>query len=258
MQTPERHPPKHGTPKKALPRKSVIRSFRYAWEGVLFAFSTQRHMRAHAFIIGLVLFAAFGLGVTTEQLLHLLLAMTMVLVAEMFNSAIEQTVDLTVEGFDPRAKTAKDMAAGAVLIAAAYATLVATLIFFTDGRLAAIFANLPFPPPRPKIGVMQIVIVGSIGLAVFITWVKHITRRGTFWRGGVISGHTALGFLIACSIAFLTRSLPVTCLALALALLVSQSRIQARIHSLSEVLLGGLIGAAVAVVLFLWPEVQPQ
>jgi diacylglycerol kinase (ATP) len=224
---------------------------------VLFAFSTQRHMRVHAFIIGLVLFAAYGMGVTTDQLLHLLLAMTMVLVSEMFNSAIEQTIDLTVEGFDARAKTAKDMAAGAVLIAAAYSILVATLVFFTDGRLAAIFANLPFPPPRPKIGAIQIVIVGSIGLGLIIAWAKRVTRRGTLWRGGIISGHTALGFLIACSIAFVTHSLPVTCLALALALLVSQSRIQARIHSPTEVLIGGLLGAAVAVVLFLWPDVLP-
>jgi diacylglycerol kinase (ATP) len=215
-------------------------------------------MRVHAFIITLVLIGAYGLGVTTYELLHLLQAMAFVLVAEMFNSAIEQAIDLTVEGFDQRAKTAKDLAAGAVLIAAAYSIVVAGLVFFADGRLINAFANLPFPPPRPKFGVLQIVVLGSLCLAIFITWAKHITRRGTFWRGGVISGHTALGFMVATSIAFLTRSLPVTCLALALALLVSQSRVQARIHSPLEVLLGGLLGFAVALVLFLWPEVQMQ
>ena len=91
-------------------------------------------------------------------------------------------------------------------------------------------------------------------LSILITYVKKATRRGTLWRGGLISGHTAFGFLIATAIGIVTRDLAVTALALALALLVSQSRIQARIHSPSEVLLGGILGIIVAFILFMWPS----
>jgi len=72
--------------------------------------------------------------------------------------------------------------------------------------------------------------MGAIFLAVFTIWIKWRTGRGTALRGGIVSGHTALGFLLATSIVILTRDLAVTLLAVALALLLAQSRIQARIH----------------------------
>jgi diacylglycerol kinase (ATP) len=231
--------------------KSVLRSFRFAWEGLYFVFTTQKHMRVHVLMITLVLIAAWGLGVTTYELLHLLSAFALVLITEMINTAIEQTVDLTVTTYDPRAKVAKDVAAGAVMLAAAYAVVVGTLGIATSDTFWSIIKHLPEGPPPARLGPVQAVLIGAILMGIFITWAKQKSGHGTFWRGGVISGHTALGFLIATSIVIITRSPAVACLALALALLISQSRIQARIHSPLEVVIGGVLGIVVAIIIFL-------
>jgi len=234
-------------------RKSVLRSFNFAWEGLTFCFATQRHMRVHFAIMALVLFGAWGLRVAQDELLQLLTAMVLVLITEMVNTAVEYAIDLSTDGYDPRAKVAKDVAAGAVLLAAVYSITVGILIFANNPRLMQIVHNLPAQRVWPQVGVIQLVVIGLLLLSVLITYVKKATRRGTLWRGGMISGHTAFAFLMATAIAIVTHDLAVTALALALALLVSQSRIQARIHSPSEVLIGGILGIIVAFVLFMWP-----
>lgn len=245
------------TPQKDTPwrheRKSVVRSFRYAWDGVIFVFVTQRHMRVHAFIIALVLFGAWGLGVSGLELLHLFSAMALVLIAEMLNTVVEMIVDLIVDSYNPQAKTIKDIAAGAVLIASVYALAVASVVFFTNPRLREVFAQMPYPPRPTQVAAIPLVLTGAGMVLVLIAWLKYRTRRGAFWRGGVVSGHTALGFMFATSIWIMTRDLAVTALALALAVLISQSRLQARIHSLLEILIGALIGIVIALLIFLWP-----
>lgn len=240
-------------PPVARDRKSVLRSFNFAWEGLAFCFATQRHMRVHFAIMTLVLLGVWGLSVTQAELLQILLAMALVLMAEMINTAIEYTIDLTTDGYDPRAKVAKDVAAGAVLLAALYSIIVGVVVLSANPRLNEILQHLP-PQTPPRLTLIQVVVLGLIFLSVLITWVKKSSGRGTLWRGGMISGHTAFGFLIATAIAIATRDLAVTLLALALALLVSQSRIQARIHSPREVLIGGILGIIVAFVLFMWPS----
>ncbi len=234
-------------------RKSVLRSFNFAWEGLAFCFATQKHMRVHFAIMFLVLIAAWGLRVDLQALLHLLLAMALVLITEMVNTSLEYTIDLSTDRFDVRAKVAKDVAAGAVLLAAVYSVVVGLLIFATNDRLAQVIRGLPPDFSTPHIGVVQIVVLGLMFLGIVITWVKKSTGRGTLWRGGMISGHAAFGFLIATTIAIVTRDLSITSLALALALLVAQSRIQARIHTPIEVLVGGVMGIILAFVLFMWP-----
>jgi diacylglycerol kinase (ATP) len=239
-----------GTPPSPRGSKSVLRSFRFAWEGLSFVFNTQKHMRVHILTMTLVLIAALGLKVTTYELLHLLSAFALVLITEMINTAIEQAIDLSVKTYDPRAKVAKDVAAGAVMIAAAYAVAVGSIGIATSETFWNAVWNSPRTPPEPHFGVLQAVVIGTILLAVSITWLKRATGRGTFWRGGIVSGHTALGFMIATSITIVTRNNAVACLAIALALLVSQSRVQARIHSPMEVVLGGILGIIVGVAIF--------
>ena len=233
-------------------RKSVALSFQHAWDGVQFCFDTQRHMRVHFTLVALVLLAAWTLGIDGTPFLHLLAAAAVVLVAEMINTALEAATELIVEGYDVRVKVVKDVAAGAVLIAAIYAIIVAILVFSSAERVGEVFSNWPEPTTPPHLDTLQLALIGSVLLAIFISWLKHATGRGTFWRGGVVSGHSALGFLAAVMIMVLTQDLAVMILALSLALLLLQSRVQARIHTLAEAFLGALAGSMVAVILFIW------
>jgi diacylglycerol kinase (ATP) len=229
--------------------KSTLRSFQYAWEGLAFAFSTQKHMRVHAVVIALTIAAALGLDVAPAAFLNILLAMTLVVVTELFNTSIEHAVDLAVDHYDPRAKVAKDVAASAVLVASGYAVVVAFFVFAYSSALPKVMQGLGLPR-HVQFGSLQMAAVGMVLVALVIATVKHVTGRGRFAFGGPVSGHAALAFLFATGIVFITGNVSVALLAMALATLVAQSRVQGGIHSLLEVVLGGVLGSLLGFLLF--------
>jgi undecaprenol kinase len=113
-----------------MPKKSFLSSFGFAAEGIRYAMITQRNMKVHGVATLLVVLAAIVLGVSSIQWLFLLLAITLVLMAELFNTALEAVVDLASHDIHPLAKAAKDTAAGAVLLTAAFAVIVAIMVFY--------------------------------------------------------------------------------------------------------------------------------
>lgn len=233
--------------------RSIADSFDNAFEGLYYVFNTQPHMRVHTVIVALVLLAAWGLGVSKTELLHLLLPMVLVISAEVINTALEELVDMQVEGYQEKARIIKDVAAAAVLVSSFYALLAGTMIFATNENLRGLFTRSPHMPARPVLGPLQIVLVGMLLLGVAVVWIKRATGGRYVLTGGFASGHTALGFLIAASIAIISGSAELAALALALALLLAQSRLQSDIHTLSEVALGALIGIIIALIVFAWP-----
>lgn len=105
---------------------NLIVSFKYAWAGLSYAFKTQRNFRLHV-VIGVL---AVGLGVFLQvsgvEMAAIALTSGAVLSMELLNTAIESVVDLTVQqNYHELAKIAKDCAAGAVLVSAIVAMLVA-------------------------------------------------------------------------------------------------------------------------------------
>jgi len=252
--TDERDP--QNRPDRPWKRRSTLDSFHHAFEGLYYAFRTEPSLRIQSIMAALVLLAAWGFGVAHLELLHLVLAMVLVLTAEVLNTAIEGFIDLELDHYSEQAKVVKDVAAASVLICAIYALLAGVLIFATNENFAGLFRFPPEFPERPHMGPLQIVLIGMLLLAVIIVWIKRATGWRSFLTGGVISGHTALGFLVAGSIALVTRSPAVSALALALALLLAQSRLQAGIHRLSEVAVGALVGILLALLLFAWPIVS--
>ncbi|HEX6664317.1 MAG TPA: diacylglycerol kinase, partial [Gaiellaceae bacterium] len=110
-------------------RPSIIQSFNYAIEGVVHVLRTQRNMRIHFAVAFAVIFIAAAAGVSRIELIALLISIAFVLVAEMMNTAVEGAIDAATTSFDPMAKLAKDIAAGAVLIASVNAVAVGYLVF---------------------------------------------------------------------------------------------------------------------------------
>jgi diacylglycerol kinase (ATP) len=104
-------------------------SFQYAWAGLTYAFSTQRNFRVHT-IIGII---AISLGLFLRipgfELALIGLTIGLVLTLELLNTAIEAVVDLAVDTqYHELAKIAKDCAAGAVMVSAIAAVMVAALL----------------------------------------------------------------------------------------------------------------------------------
>lgn len=110
---------------------NLLVSFQYAWRGVRYAFVTQRNFRIHTGIGIVAVSLGVVLKVTAVEMSVVALTCGLVLVLELLNTAIESVVDLTVgHSYHELAKIAKDCAAGAVLISAIAALLVASFVLF--------------------------------------------------------------------------------------------------------------------------------
>lgn len=107
----------------------LFTSFRYAWAGVSYAFSTQRNFRIHTVVGCLAVVLSIYAHVEPVGIALITLTSALVMVLELLNTALESVVDLTVgQSYHELAKIAKDCAAGAVLISAIAAVLVGSCI----------------------------------------------------------------------------------------------------------------------------------
>jgi diacylglycerol kinase (ATP) len=228
---------------------SIFESFNFAFEGIIHVLRTQRNMRIHFLVAALVLILAFASGVDREELIALLLAIAFVLIAEMINTAVEGTIDVATTSFDPMAKLAKDIAAGAVLIATATAVAVGYLVF--SERLARPSSRLL---DKLRDAPVDLTLIALILTIIVVIATKALTGRGTPLRGGLPSGHAAVafaGWMAATYVLSDSRHrFLVSSLTFLMALLVAQTRIESGVHSTLEVAYGGLIGALLTLVLF--------
>jgi diacylglycerol kinase (ATP) len=227
---------------------TLLHSFNYAFEGIIHVLRTQRNLRLHFLAAILVFVAAIALGVTRLQLIALVLAIAFVLVAEMLNTAIEGVIDVSTTSFDPNAKLAKDIAAGAVLIASIAALGVGYLVFedAAGKRGTHVLDRVRNAPATLTLATLVLVI-----LLVIAT--KAWTGKGTPLRGGLPSGHAALAFSGWIAVTYLVgdqHRFIVSSLALIMALLVAQTRVESGIHSWPEVAYGGALGALVTLAIF--------
>jgi len=233
-------------------RPSLLQSFNWAFEGIVHALRRERNMWIHFGAAVLVLVAALFFSLTRTEVVAILVAISFVLITEMVNTAIEHVVDLVTDDVDPRAKIAKDVAAGAVLVATINALAVAYLVFYDKliGMPYSVLRTLRTSPVDLAVVVIVLVILAAV-------IVKAVTRRGTAFHGGMPSAHAAVAFAgwVAVTI-FATQTayaLPISAIGLLMAVLVAQSRVQAGIHTTLEVAVGALLGVGISVLVFrLW------
>lgn len=110
--------------------KHFLDSFRHAFEGVITIFKEERNMRTHVLLGIFVLICCWFFKVSWSEWLWMILSIFLVIVMEVWNTVIENVVDLiTNHDYYPLAKKAKDMAAAAVLMTAGFAVIVAIVIF---------------------------------------------------------------------------------------------------------------------------------
>ncbi len=181
--------------------RSILWSFNYAIEGIVYTLRTQRNMRVHMVLAVLVGAGCLLLGIERMQLVAVVFAISLVFVTELVNTAIEAAVDLSVERFDPLAKIAKDVAAGAVLCAAVNALIVAYLVLYEPVR-ALMQRGLDLVTFSSAD--LTVIALGLTMLAVLI--LKAVSREGTWMQGGWPSGHAAIAFGAATMLGFMTGS----------------------------------------------------
>lgn len=211
-----------------------------AIEGILWAAKTQRHMFFHLMAAILVMIVALMLRLTLQEFALLAFAIILVLFAELVNTALEVVVDPVSPEYHLLARRAKDVAAGAVLMASIGALVLGWLAFsrflFGSGAVAG-DSSLRM---TGNLAVISVVIV-----ILLVVLIKSRFGHGQPLHGGMPSGHAGVAFSIATSVAFADVGLLVILLAWFLASMVAQSRILLKIHSLTEVFVGGLLGVLI-------------
>lgn len=220
-----------------MKNKKLVESLNYAIMGIIESIKRERNMQIHIIIGSLVLGFCFYSDLNRSEIILVIFAISFVIVSEMINTAIECTLDALIDYYDPLVKAAKDVAAGAVLIAAINSIVVGYIVFWD--KVKPITENI-----RDRILRSNPHTIFSILIVVtFITLVMKISSgKGTPLKGGMPSGHSAIAFSIATIIAYYSKGLLVTLLGFILAIIVAQSRVDSNIHSILEVILGSILG----------------
>ncbi len=233
-------------------RRNTLKSFTWAFEGIVYVLRTQRNMKIHFAVALAVIIGSLFFELSRSEMAVLLISIAFVLVMEMINTAVEAAIDTFGTAFDPMAKIAKDVAAGAVLIAAVNALAVGYLVFFD--RIAepsrVMVQNVRQSP-------MHLSVIALVAVVLLAIVSKALLHRGTPFHGGMPSGHSAVAFAGWTAITYISAPLQygilISILAFLMAVLVAQSRVESGIHSFMEVFLGALLGILVTTIFFqLW------
>jgi diacylglycerol kinase (ATP) len=223
-----------------------LESLNCAIEGILWAAKKERHIRYHFFVTLALIFSALFFNVTALEFFLLVLAALLVIFAELINTAIEAVVDLITEEYNETARRAKDVAAGAVLLTSVGAIILGYLVL--SGHLFPLFETESTLTQEPRGSVPAGALLMVIILVILL---KAHFNHGTPMRGGMPSGHAAIAFSIATSTLLFSNNFMISLLVVLLAMLVSESRLLMKIHSLLEVLYGAILGSSITLLAYL-------
>ena len=197
-----------------MQERKFVESFNASVEGFIYVLKTERNMRVHFLAAFFFILLAIYLNFTYLELLALSITITLVLVSEMINTAVELIVDMIKSDFHPVARIIKDVSAGIVLLTSINAVVAGYILFFR---------KLPFNVSEAMENVRRspwhitfIALILVFGATIIG---KMLSRKGTPLRGGMPSGHSAIAFCAWTAIVFMTKNSVVIALTFLMAFL---------------------------------------
>lgn len=228
--------------------QKFLKGFDYAYEGLVWAINHEKNMKFHMLILAILLVGSLFFNLSRVEMITLVFAVCFVLAFELINTSVEQAVNLASKGkYSSFAKASKDLAAAATFIAALNALFVAYLIFFDKfiDFYNSVIVRIVRRPSHLAIITLSLVIV----VTIFLKGVFY-EGHGTAFKGGFVSGHTSIAFGIATIGMFLTTDPLIRLMLIGLALIVAESRYEANIHSMAEIIRGAILGTSMAMAIF--------
>lgn len=222
---------------KKWKKNSYIDGINIAIMGIIDAIRTEYHMKFHCFCTVIIIVLCLLMNLPKLDILLLSISITLVWITELINTALEATVDLVTTEYNLLAKRAKDIASGAVLVASINALIVGFFVFEKKIEINFIesFYRIRNSHQRMFLFILLVIIILVISL-------KLIFKKGTPLSGGIPSGHSALGASLFTIIISLTNSYKIFVLAFLMLILIIQSRIEGKIHTVFETILGAFLG----------------
>ncbi len=225
-----------------------IDSWKNAFNGIIYATTTQSNIKRQLLIAVAVVIISLFFDLNRAEFLCFLFTIVLIIFAEMVNTAIETVVDLYIDVYHPKAKIAKDVAAGGVVITTINAVIVAYFLFFD--KIADIglnfIKNVTNSPSHLAFAIMVITIIAVLALIAYAKSNKHKALNEKF----VPSGHVTIAFAANTIIWVLTKNFIVLILSLIMAILIAESRIAAKEHKLSEVIFSACLGTFLVLILY--------
>lgn len=223
-----------------------------ATNGIIYSATTQRNIRIQLVLAVIVMVLSLFYGLNTAEFLCLLFAVFMVIFAELINTAIETVVDLFVDVYHPKAKISKDVAAGAVVLAACNALVVGYFIFFKEENLKAIsdsiFNNMVKSPLHLAFVAIMLVIIAVIAMKASCS--KKKERGQLIKEGFVPSGQSAIAFAALTAIWLNSKDIVTFTLALILSILIVENRVYSNARTKAEVVFGACMGVLIVLLIY--------
>lgn len=231
---------------------NFIEACNNAVNGIIYAATTQRNIRIQLVLAVIVMILCLFYGLNKTEFLCLLFAVFMVIFAELINTAIETVVDLFVDVYHPKAKIAKDVAAGAVVLAACNALVVGYFIFFKAENLKAIsdsiFNNMVKSPLHLAFVAIMLVIIAVIAMKASCS--KKKERGQLIKEGFVPSGQSAIAFAALTAIWLNSKDIVTFTLALILSILIVENRVYSNARTKAEVVFGACMGVLIVLLIY--------
>ena len=223
-----------------------------ATNGIIYSATTQRNIRIQLVLAVIVMVLSLFYGLNTAEFLCLLFAVFMVIFAELINTAIETVVDLFVDVYHPKAKISKDVAAGAVVLAACKALVVGYFIFFKEENLKAIsdsiFNNMVKSPMHLAFVAIMLVVIAVISMKAGCS---KKTERGELVKEGFVpSGQSAIAFAALTAIWLNSKDIVTFTLALILSILVVENRVGSNARTKAEIVFGACMGVLIVLLIY--------
>lgn len=223
-----------------------------ATNGIIYSETTQRNIRIQLVLAVIVMVLSLFYGLNTAEFLCLLFAVFMVIFAELINTAIETVVDLFVDVYHPKAKISKDVAAGAVVLAACNALVVGYFIFFKEENLKAIsdsiFNNMVKSPMHLAFVAIMLVVIAVISMKAGCS---KKTERGELVKEGFVpSGQSAIAFAVLTAIWLNSKDIVTFTLALILSILVVENRVGSNARTKAEIVFGACMGVLIVLLIY--------
>jgi undecaprenol kinase/diacylglycerol kinase (ATP) len=198
-------------------------------------------MKFHFFAAFVVLLLALYFGLPKLEILFILLAVTLMIVTELINTAVEKAVDLAMPDRHPLAKIAKDVAAASVLVSAAFAAMVGMIVFYEPVDL--LFRNVRSAEGHSFSAGMVWILLSLTALTVIVVETRF-SAKGHWVRPSLLA---AVAFAVSTFIASYTTSTLIALLAYLLAFLVMLVLYDKQRRSAPALVTGAVVGSFVAV-----------
>lgn len=234
--------------KDGLHNSNFIDACHNAINGIIYATTTQSNIKKQLVIAVIVMILSLFYNLERAEFICLVFAVIAVIFSEMVNTAIETVVDMYTEEYHPKAKIAKDVAAGGVLIVAFGAVIVAYFLFFKEIAYIGtnILTQIQNSPMHIVFVSMVITIISVIAVKAFADVRKN---KKSLKKAFSPSGQAALAFAALTAIWLNTSDVVTFTLSLILALLIAMNRKNDK-KTTGEIIFGSCMGVLIVFLIY--------